>query len=838
MDGKLEEAPNLISAVSVENSSAPVGLSPSRMTTLSFLSIVLFVSVYALVFHFNQEPPRRTLCFDARQYLFDAERIATFLLKLLKGRLETDPLTSPDFVSSILADGPIFPGFHGTIFALIGHAPQIYDWRLIQVVQSVMHACSAAMIYLLSYRLTERRLLSIGTGLVWGIYPAALFWSGIFYTETTVIFFALILACALTASKKRLNDCVAGLAAGSLFLLKPALVPAVGLALLGRLRDWKHLMVILSFMIIPIIPWALYTKAMTGHASFTAQRFPAFNLAMGADTEVGACMVSPPSALTSMFAKESNPIAFPLAQWTYHFDDCSKMAIEKLSILFANQSNDLRESYFGISPLHQNVLHWTMVCFGLAGFIAVLARGREGLQKCTEPGTRIIWLCFAILASHLTYILFTPSARYGFTSTPFLLVMASYFVGMLLKKCSKLELVRYKLVPLVAAGCLLALMVNVASKAGPGTTNEVSYDLRPGDSVMKILDLKKSNRPVSDHHVLLMVDADGDIENATVVLNGKRLNDKFKHIRFFNSEIYRQSFELVSLGYPMGLELNDFRNWKAILIDPSALDWDKINSIKIIASAPTRVYADESSIERRMLSPNAYCVNILGNSCDRTDPRIVSPILAANTEQRSSHGTPNRITMLNTSLRVKLGVALKREDPVDPSLDLGKYSATISPKDFDLYMQDVDGIKMNRQVIKAVQRTGATFPFPEMPHATHLLVKLRGELKSETKRGSAGIVVALLPGAVAPSINLSSVPNAITASSDWKDFEIVDIVPKSLLAPNSKMSLYVALYPGSWLDVCGYGADRSSPSVKVRNLSFEVSGVKQADLANCRMIYY
>jgi hypothetical protein len=837
-DGKLEESVEP-KTLSEERTPIIASSDSSGRTASTFLLIVFFATAYALFFHFSQEPPRRTLCFDARQYLFDAERISTFLLQLLKGKLDTAPLTSADFVSSILADGPIFPAFHGTIFALLGHAPQIYDWRLIQVVQSVMHGCSAAMIFLLSYRLTEKRWLAILSGLVWGVYPAAVFWSGIFYTETTVIFFALILACALTASKRLFNDCISGLAAGSLFLLKPALVPAVALALLGRLRDWRHLLIILCFLVIPIIPWALYTKAMTGHASFTAQRFPAFNLAMGADIEVGACMVSPPSALTAMFSRDSDPIAFPLAQWTYHFDDCAKLAAEKISILFAKQSNDLREIYFGFSPLQQNIVHWLIVGLGFAGFLSVVFAGRAGLKTCTDAGKRMIWLCFAVLASHFTYILFTPSARYGFTSTPFLLVMASFFVAKVLaKSASKIELLRDKAVPLALAACLLALMTVISSKSGPGTTDEVTYDLQRGDSAVKMLDLSKSHQPVSDHQAILMVDADGDIDNAVVELNGKRLDEKFKHIRYFNSEIYRQSFELLSLGYPMGLELSDFRNWRAIRIDASALNWKGGNSIKIIAAGPTRLYADKSSTERKMLSPNTYCVNILGNSCDRTDPRIVSPILAAKVEQSSSLNSGNKINKLDSSLRVKLGIGLNSAQPLAPLVDSGKYSASMSHKDFDLYMQDLDGIKMNRQVLKAVQRTGATFPFPEMPNATHLRVLLKGELRSETKNGSAGVVLALLPGATAPSVNLSSVPNAIPASAEWKSFEIEDTVPKSMLAPKAKPSLYVALYPGSWLDVCGYGADRSSPSVHVRNLSFEITGVRQSDLASCRMLYY
>ena len=807
---------------------------------LDCLIVFTGAALFALVFHFTQEPPRRTLCFDARQYLFDTERMATFLLQLFKGKLDTAPLTSPDFLASILADGPMFPLFHGVVFALLGHSPQITDWRVIQSVQSIMHGCSAAMICLLSARLTHKRWLAVAAGLTWGIYPAAVFWSGIFYTETTVIFFALIMACGLTAPRLLRNDCIGGLAAGSLFLLKPALVPAVALALLSRLKDWKHLSLIVCFMVLPIIPWAAYTKVMTGHASFTAQRFPSFNLAMGADTEVGACMVAPPSMLTSMFATEKDPLAFPLSQWTYHFGDCAKMAVEKISILFANQSNDFRESYFRIPPLYQNGLHWLIVCFGFAGFLSLIAAGRARFNQISYEGKQVVWMCSAVLASHFAYILFTPSARYGFTSTPFLLVMGTFFLNSAASALSnRAGYLRTSLVPFVASACLLIAMVAVAHSAGPGATDELLCELKPGDSAIKMLDLSKSRKPVRDHYAILMVDGDGDIESAVVELNGKPLSSQLKHIRYFDSEIYRQSFELLSLGYPMGMELSDFRNWRAIEIDPSALNWNGKNTIKIIASYPTVLYADKRANERRMLSPSTYCVNILGNSCERTDPRIVSPILAAEASQISTVKSKSpSATQAAGSLRIKLGIGLKNGSEVSTPYLSETYSSPISHKAFDLYMQDVDGIKMNRRVIKAVQGTGAKFPFPEMKEATHLRITLRGELRSETRKGSAGIVVAVLPGAAAPSINLSSAPNSIPATSEWKSFEIVDTLPQSMLAPDAERSLYVALYPGSWLDVCGYGADKSSPSVKLRNLSFEVTGVKQSDFANRRMLYY
>ena len=201
---------------------------------------------------------------------------------------------------------------------------------------------------------------------------------------------------------------------------------------------------------------------------------------------------------------------------------------------------------------------------------------------------------------------------------------------------------------------------------------------------------------------------------------------------------------------------------------------------------------------------------------------------------------------MDSSLRIKLAVVPEKAtgDPPgspaqsgSPKAQVKAFSGSVSPKLFDLYMQDSGGLRTNRRILKALQRTGVQIPLPEITDGTHLRVVVTGEIKSEKKPGEGGMVVAMVPGAYTPSENLSTCPNALKANTKWTNFEISDVIPKSLLSTKSK-SLYIALYPGNWLDICGYGADRNSHDIRVRNMRFEISGVNRPDFANKRLIYY
>ncbi len=70
------------------------------------------------------------------------------------------------FLGSIVNDGPVLTGTFAAIFAALGHIPQNKDWTTFELIQSVMHALSAALIYIAARRATKIEAAAIFAGIV------------------------------------------------------------------------------------------------------------------------------------------------------------------------------------------------------------------------------------------------------------------------------------------------------------------------------------------------------------------------------------------------------------------------------------------------------------------------------------------------------------------------------------------------------------------------------------------------------------------------------------------------------------------------------------------------
>ena len=819
---------------------------PTRRSIFLHLGSVFAITLaVTLLFHFLAEPPRRALCFDARQYLANTQQICEFILSVYKGQADFSLLTSKSFVEAILTDGPVFPGFFGTIFSLLGHAPTIGDWRLLQVMQSVMHAASASMVAMLAWRFSDRAKIGVLSGLTWGLYPAAIFWSGVFYTETTVVFFVLsFLTLFSQRSHKLLSSVACGVAAGAIVLLKPALVPAAVLSCLFMYGNKKTFLAVALGAILTVAPWAVYTKFTTGQARFTAYRNPSFNLAMGADTEIDGCYVWPGAPLTSLFASEECSIAFPLSQWQYHTGDCLRMSARKIACLLGAQSNDFRQSYFGIAPKWLNLGHQTLVFFGFLGlFLFVFG----GFLKQDSWHRRIGLSLFVFVAGHLTYILFTPTSRYGFTAIPMLCVFLGYAVSCLLHK-DRLPGTKGLILSAAALTLWYPLLLWGETWARQSEPKEVSHTLGAGDSVLKVIDLTGLRPPKSTAQVLLLIDGDDGSADAEVSLNGRLLAQKPVHLRNFSTRVYDRCWDLRSLGYPMGISQDQFRQWKAVVLEPSLLKWGQQNLVTLSRRSGTfTVYSDKDPNSRQMLSPDYCSVNNVSNSVVDLDPRIVSRIPTAQIKQRSMlhRSGAHVLSDLKDCLRVKLCVlfdtpATAQTSSTDSSANNGAFSYDFKPSDFDLYMQDksVEGIRTNRHVLKSVQRSGAVVELPAAGQGSHVRVRITGMVRSVTApTGKAGVVVALLPGRGGASLTLAATPDHINATTIWRPFSIDDTLPVELLG-QGKRSLYVGVYPGTWLDICGYGASKQSSDLQLKNIHAEVNYTCLPNISHGRTIYY
>ena len=336
----------------------------------------------ALLHHFAAVHPRTTFLYDARSYLASTASIAQVLVSLWHGHLDAAPLADKTFLTAIVNDGPILPGTFATIFALCGHVPQNKDWTLFEVIQSFMHAGSAALVYLAARRATKVEAAAIFSGCLWATYPAAVIASGRYYNEPLMIFLmlcSLIFASyqcpdteqAKSSLKIKINLFLGSLFSGLVFLMKPALLAGSAVSYLGMLLSARAKVVALVLLSAGVIcafgPWALFTKAYLGKAYFTTPRNSAYNIAMGNDTDVDGVLTSPMPPLTSIFVNDPQPIHFMYSQWAFNMKGYLTMVARKATRMYAHPWNDFRHSFFGLDAHSQQFWHLILLFCGLSG---------------------------------------------------------------------------------------------------------------------------------------------------------------------------------------------------------------------------------------------------------------------------------------------------------------------------------------------------------------------------------------------------------------------------------------------------------------------------------------
>ena len=196
-----------------------------------------------------------------------------------------------------------------------------------------------------------------------------------------------------------------------------------------------------------------------------------------------------------------------------------------------------------------------------------------------------------------------------------------------------------------------------------------------------------------------------------------------------------------------------------------------------------------------------------------------------------------------------MGVVLGQ--PYIPRQDKTTLSKSVSPKQFDLYIQDptVDGLRANRINLKAARSMGATIELPTLPSADNMIVRVEGDLRRTQERnrpslhvqrgeGSAEVVVALQPSQQNSTVVLNLSPATIPYSDNWTHFLLEDRVPTKLLSPEKKSSIYIAVYPGRWLDYCGYVPDKNCGDVQFSHLHYEICAASAPDVANKTILFY
>ncbi len=828
---------------SLSNKFQEFGASGNWMQAVGLLAVFAVALLACCAYNLWSVHSKNILVADSINYLHSSGYVANFLLSLLQGHPDCAIFTDQKQIGAIMLDGPIITSIYGSIFAALGHIPGHQDWIPLVIGHSLFHAASACLVATIAFQLLNNRALSVLAGVVWGLYPGAIIASGRFMTETLGAFFILLaVSFLLRASKQKTGRAVSswflasGIWLGLTILLRLALAPALALScLVAALQSPRKRLAAIMLpvgVLVALCPWAIYTKIATGVPHFITGRGPMFALyGVGWDTEADAWWTIPNSPLNGLYTARDGMDAAEIAEWRRQPLECAALTVTKLKRLYAQPWNDYYQKCLGLGPSQQTFLHqallllalWAGCAFAISGFSLVPPKARLASQICT-----------IMLGVTLPYILFECHSRYGFCSFPFVAILG-VAGGWLLYRALKRQIPdigRFALSGIIAAMVFL-IIVNGEAFCNCKYPVETAHKIKPGNWITKTIDLSGAKLPNSSA-VLLLVDGDKGLETARIAINGHSCAVPLISLNHFDPVRYGL-YDLMRLLQPADTSVKDFRQWRALSFPREWLKPDALNSVTISAgTGPATIYGDSIDSEK-MVSPDGFAPQKLGNELMSFEMRVHSPIPAHRVKQSSTiSGTNVPPRVLPDSLRVKFGIPVNLAAPAASGGE-SQFRYTFAGKDFDIFMRDDDGsLSINRWILRAAQRTGADVALPSFRASSHLAVSIEGDVRAESS-GEAGVLVALAD-AQGEQVALGELPTHMKASPQWTHFKYDELIPSGVLH-GKPSKLNVSLYPCN-RDEVQYGVGKQSVDATFKDITVEVKALDYLNVAGARIIYY
>ena len=813
-------------------------------------------SAYAAVFaitvavtalhHILDQGVKVALLFDGRHYFESCQHVSALILAMSSMKPDAVIAAEKALRDYIMLDGPVLPSLFGTLYAMRGRVPTSADWTLIVWVQTVLHALATVLVCKICFQLTRKRTVAFICCGLWAVYPAAIIASGRLMTESLAVLLLLSLPLALRGAIGRKDrgateahtmeyehseppqkqlpmlanlsqlmegnqyGLAAGVISGLLILLKPGMIPSVVLCWLAcLLMSRTRLAVALSLIIgagLAVSPWMLYTKQITGKAAITVQRMPVHNALIGWDPETSGWQTNPPSGFERVLNTGGEPLSTIAGICMSDPGSCLTILLEKFGHLYSTPWNDYRARVFGLGTQPQGIYHYFLLFSGLAGVFAWILTA--------ERKNRLAILCLAAAAGQCVYLMFEPVCRYAFPQFAFAPVLSSLALTMLFKRSRNWKI-------LAVAGLLSIGTVELIAQSESTSAKrlqEVAHDLKAADKAMAKISFPA--KALKDADVaLLMVDGDANLEGAHVEINGRQCDGKLLPFNYYDPQRYQAFNLLKELGYGLNVQVDDFRLWRAIPIPIEVLKDGTANVTITPNKSGCIIYGDRKGT-RNYLSPDFLCVNRLINSKSSLEMRNESPILAGRSERSWSIRSVSGDTPLadNPRIRLVIGHNSQPESSDDKALPSETVlAAGIRPTDVDENMRTAGGeIKISRSILKASRSTAYLQLLPTWKHAKYLEITLDGDMRAVSKAGELGIVIETVTEKHNECF-LARLPSSIPTATDWMHFTITDIAPCETRQGHVN-AISVALFPGSWQQIAGYGTDKKCTDTLLRDL--------------------
>lgn len=840
---------------SSNSSKEKVGISYWLLIPLAFV----FSLGACLLHNFIFCESRIVLASDGKHFLTTIQYLVQFLSSVLyHTALPQNFLADSQLAGHILLDGPLMSVLYAPVFLALGKVPDPRDWMILVSAQSWLHALSTCALVYLVLRVTRSPVFAAAAILLYGLYPAAVLQSGHFMSEIPVTSLLLFFVLSLTGTKPRLwVNLLGGIAAALIVLSKPALIPCVGLiAVIGIWRAesrFKQLTGLAAGISIVVLAWGSFCQATTGNFVPTAQRQPLYNVVTGWNVEADGWAYNPHPPFTDLFIEAEGPLNSAKGIWMSHPQESLRLAISKLSRLSSCPWNDFKGRALGLDANAQILFHRLVLTFAAFGAAIYFWCGRRFLNKAQRT---IIIISFAAIVSHLAYLLVECQPRYTFTAIPFVVLLAAY--GFWQAAQISFDDKKRRLILASSAAFALALVAgllhaeNICAVSDARYLKERTFTLNKGDKVEKVIDLRGVTTPAQTESVVLLIDGDKNIENSTVTINGVTLKETPKSTMHFDAPHYLIFDQMREFAPSMRIAVDDLRQWRAIAVDPTLINWTGTNKIELRARAKESTIYGDGRHTRYYLSPDYCNYGILAAApvAAGAESRLTEPVLTAACRQASSiMKTNEKVEKLRDTLRIRLAVVPKdstesssKTEPettteIRTSATLDRKVIPIDRKQFDSVLYDTgstDALRMNKIVLYSARRVGAEIELPSITPSKHIKIRVSGNLKALHNAGEVGILCAL-KGSNGHVQIFGKNPRALQATPKWKTFQIDDLMPLDLLGGEAK-SIELAFYPCPWMEG-QYGVSRRACDALFKDLKVEISAAELPTLSRKRIIY-
>lgn len=620
--------------------------------------------IAALVSWFTGQGQRLAVeeLYDSGHYI---ETCRQLVLLLHGGQaLSSSTFNLDKLIEYVMLDGPALPLLTSGAFLCLNQMPGNGDWYLFSAVQCVLQGAAAALVALLSYELIGSRRWSVVAGLIWALYPAAILATRVFMSETltaVLLLLQIYLLCGLNKdnpTSRQIGSLIgSGIVSVLVLLTKPALFAAcalIALLAVSNLPGWRRkFLSVFAFglgVALCLAPWLIFTKTCVGQVYFTPQRQPVFNVAKGIDIEADGVGGFPYTISCNMYTESDGVLNVLSSVVASKPIELASLCGRKITRLFALPWNDYRAKVFGLPAQAQAVVHRIIWLAGILGFLAVCA-GIKGQSKNTgRKGQADLFIaesCALVILGHLGYLVFEAIPRYGFTSVPFVVVLAVYFLHAVVEDRQVLgkelallavsvlmvlisleaDLIPYLLMlcddmsnalwlGLLGQWLIVAWTLWLVWRIAGRLVAEKAQQIKLGSCLLVLLSLSGailfsqkfhraavrewqavlSSDMVATREVwlegdskrqpswaMILVDGDSNLDSARLQVNGHELNEKCETVYQF----YPRKFQLINAmqlqAVSLGVKPERMRQWRAV---PVPVTWLNLEGKNVVSIRP------------------------------------------------------------------------------------------------------------------------------------------------------------------------------------------------------------------------------------------------------------